>query len=158
MILGGQQGADVPFEDKVRLPCALDRLDDLGVRRVRQIPNLATDGLLPSGQRLDVGIHAGIGGVGQRRTSSDSLRPRRPGSYRAADNEARPTGPPERRDNFAAGTCTQGVALVPDPSLSDRREGGAASPVAMRTASDARHRVDDDLHVHEDRGRRGGKV
>jgi hypothetical protein len=48
MVLGGEERTDVAVEDEVRLDPALDRLDDLRIRLVDEVTNLAKDVLLPS--------------------------------------------------------------------------------------------------------------
>ncbi len=64
MILRGQERADVALEHEVRLPRALDRLDNVRVGEVDQLADRATDGLLPLGQRVDVGVDPWVRDVG----------------------------------------------------------------------------------------------
>lgn len=60
VILGREQGADVPVQREVRLVRPLDRLDHFIVRRVDELPDLLAQGGLPSGQSVDVGVDPGI--------------------------------------------------------------------------------------------------
>src|SRR5205807_3955407 len=64
VVLGRQQGADVSLQHEVRLPGALDGFGYVLVDAMNQFANLATDRLLPIGQRFDVGINPRVGDVG----------------------------------------------------------------------------------------------
>ncbi len=63
VLLRCHDGADVALEDEVRTVRALDGFGHLGVGGVDQFAGLAADGLLPTGQRSDVGVNARVGGV-----------------------------------------------------------------------------------------------
>jgi hypothetical protein len=56
VVLDGEQRAHVALEYEVRLDGSLDGLADLRVGGVNQIPQFATDRLLPVGERVDVVI------------------------------------------------------------------------------------------------------
>jgi hypothetical protein len=47
LVLCGQERADIPSEDEVGLPGALDRLSHLRIGAMHKGPNLAADVLLP---------------------------------------------------------------------------------------------------------------
>lgn len=70
MTLRPEQRADVALKHKVGLLRALDRLGDLRIGGVNEIPDLATELLLPIGQGFDVRIDARIGRV---RLHADSI-------------------------------------------------------------------------------------
>ncbi len=61
MVLGREQRADVPFENKVRLLGALDCLGDTRICRMDEIANTAADCLLPVRKCRDIGVNSGIG-------------------------------------------------------------------------------------------------
>ena len=63
MVLRRQQGANVALQHEVRPVRALDGFIHVPVGGVDQLAHLAADGLLPSGQGVDVGINAWVLGV-----------------------------------------------------------------------------------------------
>ncbi len=67
VVLRRQQRTDVAVEDEVRLDGALDRLLDLGVGTVDEVPDPAADLPLPVGQRVDVLVDPRVPGVGHGR-------------------------------------------------------------------------------------------
>jgi hypothetical protein len=67
VVLRRQQRADVALQHEVRELRALDRLLDRWIGSVHQRADLAADGLLPLGQRIDVGVNAWVGGGGDGR-------------------------------------------------------------------------------------------
>jgi len=64
MVLRREQRDDVALEHEVRLDGPLDRLLDLGVGLVDDVPNLPADPPLPVRQGIDVGVDTGILHVG----------------------------------------------------------------------------------------------
>src|ERR1022692_921803 len=62
VVLRREQRADVALQDEVRLAGAFDGLGYFHVGGVDEVADLAADGLLPSGQGIDVSIHGRVGG------------------------------------------------------------------------------------------------
>ena len=58
----------LPRQHEVRLPGALDRLGNLGVGRMDEVPDLAADCLLPGGKGIDICVDTRVSGVGHRAT------------------------------------------------------------------------------------------
>jgi hypothetical protein len=69
VILRREEGADIAVEDEIRLDRSLDRLLDVGVGLVDDVPDLAEDLPLPVGQAVQVVVDAWILDVRDRRSS-----------------------------------------------------------------------------------------